>query len=245
MWLFLALLACSSSVCAIEMEVIKIGHRGACGYEPENTLRSFLKAVELGCDMIELDVHLCKSGQLVVIHDETVDRTTNGSGRVAGLTLDQLKKLDAGKGEQISTLAEVLYALKRKVKVNVELKGPNTAGPVVALIEKTVTQGGWSYDDFLVSSFDHYKLRDVSRLNSRISTGILLRSVPIGVGCLTLAVGACFVVIDFRMLRPEFMEEAHRFGLSVFVYTANGRHDIERVQSFGVDGIISNFPDRL
>ena len=84
--------------------VVKVGHRGAAGHEPENTLRSFRRAMELGADMVELDVHICGSGELVVIHDETVDRTTDGTGEVAKLTLDELKTLDAGRGERIPTL---------------------------------------------------------------------------------------------------------------------------------------------
>ena len=92
--------------------VLRIGHRGAAGHAPENTLVSFEKAIDLGCDMTELDVHICGSGELVVIHDETVDRTTNGSGRVSELTLREIKILDAGDGEEIPTLEEVLELLR-------------------------------------------------------------------------------------------------------------------------------------
>ena len=112
-----------------------IAHRGASGYEPENTLRSFRKAIGLKSDAIELDVQLTKDNKLVVIHDETVNRTTNGKGKVKDLTLRELRKLDAGKGEKVPTLEEVFNLVKRKVKIHVELKGNNIAKPVNDLIK--------------------------------------------------------------------------------------------------------------
>ncbi len=133
--------------------MLRIGHRGACGYEPENTLRSFNRALQLRVDMVELDVHVCRSGEIVVIHDSKVDRTTGGTGYVADKTLDELRTLDAGKGEKIPTLQEVLTLVNRKVKVNIELKGTGTAKPVFQLLEKHVRELGWSYGDFLISSF--------------------------------------------------------------------------------------------
>src|SRR6056297_2287931 len=103
--------------------VLKIGHRGAMGYEPENTLRSFKKAIELNVDMVELDVYVCSSGELVVIHDDKVDKTTNGKGYVSEKSFDELRKLDAGMGEKIPTLQEVLDLIDKRAKVNIELKG--------------------------------------------------------------------------------------------------------------------------
>jgi len=102
---------------------LKIGHRGAMGYEPENTLRSFKKALDLKVDMIELDVYVCKSDELIVIHDDKVDRTTNGQGYVVNKTFEELRTLDAGKNEKIPTLSEVLNLVNRKAKLNIELKG--------------------------------------------------------------------------------------------------------------------------
>jgi len=110
--------------------VLRIGHRGAAGHAPENTLASFRKAIELGLDMTELDVHVCASGELVVIHDENVDRTTNSKGWVSKLSLTELKRLDAGAGETVPTLAEVLDLLKDRIMLNIELKGLGTAEPV-------------------------------------------------------------------------------------------------------------------
>ena len=156
------------------MTIIKVGHRGAMGYEPENTLRSFKKALELGVDMIEFDVYVCKSGELVVIHDDTLERTTNGKGLVIEKTLAELKELDAGKEEKIPTLEEIMDLADKKVKINIELKGDNTAKPVLNMIEKYVDEKGWKYDDFLVSSFNHGELKNFKELNPKIKTGILV-----------------------------------------------------------------------
>ena len=120
-----------------------IGHRGACGYAPENTHASFERAIELGVGMIEFDVQRCKSGELVVIHDLMVDRTTNGSGYVSELTLDELQKLDAGDGEQIPTLREVLDRVDQRVAVNIEIKAAGIVGGVAAIIDEYVRERKW------------------------------------------------------------------------------------------------------
>ena len=120
------------------------GHRGARGHEPENTLRSVRKALALGADGVEVDVYLADE-QLVVIHDRTLGRTTNGSGFVTRKSFAYLRSLDAGQGEHIPTLAEVFDTVDRRALINVELKGPHTAAPVGALIDDYVRQRGWSF----------------------------------------------------------------------------------------------------
>ena len=122
--------------------VLRIGHRGAAGHAPENTLLSLNKAMELGCDMTEIDVHICASGEVVVIHDDVVDRTTDGTGAVSELSLDELKSLDAGKGEKISTLNKVLSSLKGRISLNIEFKGEGTPEPVFGIVKDS----GWAPD---------------------------------------------------------------------------------------------------
>ena len=107
-----------------------IGHRGACGYEPENTLVSFARAVNMGVDMIELDVYACKTGELVVHHDDTVDRMTNGHGNVIDMSFAELRSLKVAGIEQIPTLSEVIDLIDHKVPIDIELKGPGTAKPI-------------------------------------------------------------------------------------------------------------------
>ena len=149
------------------------GHRGAKGHEPENTLRSIRRALELGANGIEIDVY-CVGGELVVIHDDTLERTTNGLGFVWEHTFAQLRALDAGKGERIPTLAEVFDCVGHRAIINVELKGPDTAAPVTALIDELVTRRGWRYDEFLISSFDHPQLARVKKLQPKLRLGVLL-----------------------------------------------------------------------
>lgn len=223
---------------------LKIGHRGACGYEPENTLRSFEKALELGVDMIELDVHLCASGEIVVIHDNRVDRTTNGSGYVSAMSLDELGKLDAGKGERIPLLGEVFDLVKGRAQVNVELKGSGTARPVFELIEEQV-KGGESCDDFLVSSFNHYELLEFLRYDTAIRIGALTEGIPLGYAEFAERLHASSVNISLEFICREFVDDAHQRGMKVFVYTVNDPEDIDLVKSLGADGAFSNFPDRL
>ena len=140
-----------------------IGHRGAKGYLPENTLGSIRKALDLGARYIEIDIYNIE-GNLAVFHDFRLERTSNGEGYLQDQKFDYLRTLDAGNGERIPTLLEVCQEIKGKACLNIELKGPNTAEPVAALIKQLVTEG-WSKNTFLVSSFDH------RQLNSQVVVG--------------------------------------------------------------------------
>ncbi|HSY16684.1 MAG TPA: glycerophosphodiester phosphodiesterase family protein [Candidatus Acidoferrales bacterium] len=220
------------------------GHRGAGGHEPENTVRSVRRALELGAEGVEVDVHFV-DGQLVVIHDDTLDRTTNGHGRVAIKSFEYLRSLDAGLGERIPTLAEIFDAVDRRAVINVELKGPHTAAPVAALIGDYVDRRGWSIDDFLVSSFDHARLGEIKRLRPEIRTGALIEKVPRGLAQFAEVLGAWSVHASKRCVTPELVADAHHRGLKVFVYTVNEPEEIARMRALGVDGVFSDFPDRV
>jgi len=225
--------------------ITKIGHRGAMGYEPENTLKSFKKALEFDIDAVELDVYVCKSGELVVIHDDKVDRTTNGKGYVIEKTFDELRELDAGQNEKIPLLSEVLDVIDKKVKINIELKGANTAKPVNDLIEKYVKNKGWKYENFLISSFNHYELKQFNEINPDIEIGALITGIPIDFAEFAEKVNAKYVNLCIEFINQEFVDDAHNRGMKVFVWTVNDLDDIERMKALGIDGIFSNFPDRL
>jgi len=226
--------------------MIKIGHRGACGYQPENTLKSFQKALEFKVDMIEFDVQTCKTGELVVIHDAKINRTTNGKGYVKNLTLSELKSLEAGLGEKIPTLEEVLDLIDKKVRVNIELKGVGTAKPVVKLIKRYVKENGWTADHFLISSFNHQELLEFHQLLPAVKIGVLFKKIPNDFTEFSrLNLKAFSVNLSLDYINQKFVNAAQRKGLKVFVYTVNEYNDIERVKNLGVDGIFSNFPDRL
>ncbi|MBP7074033.1 MAG: hypothetical protein KBA81_01455 [Rhabdochlamydiaceae bacterium] len=221
-----------------------IGHRGACGLAPENTLASFAKALEIGVDAVELDVHLAKSGELVVIHDETIDRVSDGKGFVADKTLRELKECTLEGGEKIPTLNEVFDFIDRRCIINVELKGVLTAKPVAELIRKYVLEKGWSFEDFFVSSFNHHELFAFHQLLPEVQTGALLEGIPFHYASFAEDIGATHVILYLYTLNKAFIDDAHRRGLKVFVYTVNEPDEMKLLLDMGVDGIISNYPDR-
>ena len=221
--------------------VLRVGHRGAAGHAPENTLLSFEKAIMHRCDMTELDVHLCASGELVVIHDETVDRTTNGSGLVSELSLDELKFLDAGLGEQIPLLYEVMSLLKGMVNLNIELKGLGTAKPVYELIEFA----GWSHENLLITSFDWTMLREYRDLDPEARIGPLTYDNLPEAMRFAEDVNAYSINPYHRHLDQEYLDQAHSLGFKIYPWTVNEPQDIADVIKLGVDGVISDYPDRV
>ncbi|TRO48794.1 glycerophosphodiester phosphodiesterase [Candidatus Bathyarchaeota archaeon] len=223
--------------------VVKVGHRGAAGHEPENTLRSFRRAMELGADMVELDVQLCGSGELVVIHDGTVDRTTDGTGEVAGMTLGELRALDAGMGERIPTLREVIDLAAGRIGINIELKGPGTAEPALRHIEAALDEG-WEIADFHASSFRLEELTAIREFSGEVRTGVLY-ALDSGVMEYAERIGAYSLNPHHRAINPDLVSEAHRRGLKVYAWTVNDPADIARMKGLGVDGIISDYPDRI
>lgn len=221
--------------------MLKIGHRGACGYEPENTLRSFQKALDLGVDMVEFDVHKIKTGELVIIHDDLVNRTTNGKGYVADYDFASLRKLDAGKGERIPTLDEALDLIIGKCQVNIEIKGAGVAEDLVEVIRQRNI-----FDQVLVSSFRYEQLLIVKDIESRIPLALLseeYRLIPYL--DLSKELGAKDFNINLLFVDQEYINTIHQADLRVNIYTVNDPLDIQRMKEYGVDGIFSNYPDRL
>ena len=220
------------------------GHRGAAGHEPENTLRSVRKALELGVNGIEVDVYLADE-HLVVIHDDTLDRTTNGAGAVAETSFACLRSLDAGGGERIPTLEEVLDTVNRQAVINVELKGPGTALPVVRLLDRYVQERGWRYEDFLVSAFDPTQLQTARQLQPQIRTGVLMDKLPPEPAAFAEQLGAWSLHPSKRCVTPALVAEAHRRGLKIFVFTINKPAEIAAMAALGADGVFTDFPERV
>jgi glycerophosphoryl diester phosphodiesterase len=218
-----------------------IGHRGAAGYEPENTLRSIRRALELGTHGIEIDVYFV-DGELVVFHDSTLERTTNGAGSLVRKRFAYLRGLDAGRGERIPTLREVFETVDRRAFINIELKGRRTAAPVAALIGEFLDRRGWRSEDFLVSSFKTLPLRAIR--DPRIRIGLLLARPTRLCWMNARRVRAWSVNPALRFATAPFIAEAHRRGFRVLVYTANEPADIARMRSYGADGVFTDFPDR-
>ncbi len=221
-----------------------IGHRG-CGYEPENTPRAFHEALRQNVDRIELDIWRCSSGELIVIHDETLDRTTNGTGNVTDFTLTELQSLDAGMGEKIQTLNQVLSIIGGRTKICIELKEPGLTNDVATLIDKRVRNGECVHEDFMVSSFNHRELIKLRQRIPQIKIGAILYGIPIYISNLKESFDADSVHISTEFISQKLIDEAHEHGMTAFVYTVNNADEFRRFLAMGIDGICSDYPDRF
>ncbi|STO14831.1 Glycerophosphoryl diester phosphodiesterase [Flavobacterium hibernum] len=226
-------------------KMLKIAHRGAKGYEPENTLKSFQKALDLNADGIELDVHLSADGYLVVIHDETIDRTTNGKGLVNDFTLAELKSFLIDEKYQIPTLKEVFDLVDKKCLINIELKGLGTPSKVVSLIEEYISEKNWNYNHFIISSFDWNMLDETSNLNPNIPIGVLTEENLDTALAFAEKIKAKAINPDFNLLNKENVHQLQEKGFLVFPWTVNSEQDIQKVKGYKVDGIISDNPDKI
>ncbi|MBZ0167313.1 MAG: glycerophosphodiester phosphodiesterase [Candidatus Omnitrophica bacterium] len=226
-------------------DCLAIGHRGAKGLYPENTLGSVRTAMDLGVDMVEIDVHVCRTGEVVVMHDDRLERTTDGTGYVRTRSLEYLQTLNAGQGEKVPTLREVLDLIDRRIAVNVELKGRGTLGPVLRILQEYVCEKGWVPEQFILSTFMRKKLKRLARLNSKFRIGALLAYRPWGFLAFAKNVGAYSVHLNVNLVNPRIIEQAQRLGLKVYVWTVNQERDIKQIKEFGADGIFSDYPDLL
>lgn len=230
------------------------GHRGFSGKYPENTMLSFRKAVEIGCDGIELDVHLTKDNKLVIIHDETIDRTSNGTGFVKDYTYDELCKFDfygnfKGKYEfqRIPTLREYFDLVKDVdgFMTNIELKTgifeyPGIEKAVIDLIREYGLE-----KRIILSSFNHFTIMRCREIAPEIKTGFLIESWVIGMGEYTKSHDVECVHPIFRNLTQEHFDEMKNAGREINTWTVNEYEDIKRLADMGTDGLIGNYPDRM
>lgn len=225
--------------------MLKIGHRGAKGYIAENTLVSFEKAIAMGADAVELDIHVCATGELVVIHDFTVDRTTNDTGEVHKLSLTALKQLKVEDKYKIPLLDEVLNLLKGKCVINIEMKGRHTAKPLSALLQKYTNGQGYSYNEIIVSSFQREELQVMSEINPDVHLGVLTQASVAQALEWAEEFSAKAIHPHYTLLTESNVKKAKDFGYKVYTWTVNEPEDIARVKDYGVDGIISDYPERL
>ena len=230
--------------CAVDSLLI-IGHRGAAGLFPENTLTGFAGAVDLGVDGVELDVHMAES-EVVVIHDERVDRTTNGTGRLGELGFDELRRLDAGDGRPVPTLKEVLGVLPEHVMVNIELKGSGTARPVAAVVER-LRRGRQTRDlpPLLVSSFDHDELRSFHDICPGVPCAPLARRFSGDLESTVRALDAWSVNLSLRTATEAHVAAVRSWGRRCLVYTVNDPETAHALSATGVTGVFTDYPDRL
>lgn len=234
-----------------------IAHRGASGAAPENTLAAFRKAVELGAGFIETDLQLSRDARLVGLHDETLDRTTDGLGPVSAYTLEELRRFDAGSwfgkgsnregeftGERIPTIQEILaFGREHEVGLQLEIKPRGASGVEHAIVGALHASGEVARS--VVMSFDAGTLRRVHQLDPLIMTGFLFSDhVPSAVAKAVEA-GARQLLPRGDRVTPELVADAHRRDLKVVAWTADSPEEMKRLMAAGVDGIITDYPDRL
>ncbi len=224
--------------------IFKIGHRGAKGHITENTLESINLALEMGVDGIEIDVHLCASGELMVFHDFTLDRISDGSGEIAAKTYEQLQQLRVKGGYKIPLLTEVLDLIEGKCSINIELKGLHTAKPTCAIISHYIDKG-WDYSSILVSSFQENELLEVKKINEHILIAVLSKASVEEAIEWGKILNATAIHPSLGIITRQNIIDAHNQGFNVNAWTVNEPEDIARMIEFGVEGIISDYPDRL
>ncbi len=235
--------------------VFVTGHRGFSGAAPENTLAAFRAAIDAGCDMIELDIHLSHDREVVVIHDDTLERTTTGKGNVADQTFTELKRWDAGAwfsprfaGERIPSLAEVLKLARNRILVNIELKKgknfPYTMEELADLALREVEKAGME-NQVLFSSFDPVAIDRIREKNPALPVALIQDkpwTSPEAAGR-----GKVYPILNCRatVLNENNIRRAHETGIHIHVWTLNTPEEMARFIALGVDGIITNHPDRL
>ncbi len=222
-----------------------IGHRGAMGHETENTLASIDKAMELGVDMIEIDVFKIDSGEIVVFHDETVDRLSNSGGNIEEYNIGQIKQLTLDGGHKIPVLQSVLKRINNQVALNIELKGAGTADKVNHIINYYIKNQGWSPENFVISSFKWDELKDMRSYNKDIQIAVLTEEDPLKALDVAKELNAMAINPNYKTLTKENTAKIQGEGLKVYTWTVNEPEDIQKMIEFGVDGIITNYPERV
>jgi len=217
-----------------------IGHRGAAAEEPENTLRGFRRALDAGAAGVELDVHLTKDGRLAVIHDATVDRTTNGRGRVRDFALAELQKLDAGQGEHIPGLEEVVELVLGRAHLLVELKHPEAAPALLSLCRERRL-----YEGVRIISFWHPVIKTLKEQEPRLQTGALMVGCPADPGGLARAALADTLVLNYQYVDWDLVNAAHRQGLQVSVWNIDTPEILKPYLEMNLDGICTNRPGEI
>lgn len=233
-------------------KVLVIGHRGALGYAPENTMVSFAKGVECGADLIELDVHRTADGAMVVMHDDDVSRTTDGRGAIRSMTLAEIRRLDAGsrldpkyRGERVPILDEVLDWARGRTQLVVEIKGgPLPAPRIEEGVVRAIRDHGM-VDEVMAISFHHTVAKRLKALEPALATGILYSGRLVDTVGAARAAGADSVRPHWSYWSRELVEEVRAAGLAASTWVVNDEPRVEYLVGMGVDSIGSDYPDRL
>ena len=233
------------TACAPPKNPLVIGHRGAKGHLAENTLPSIAKALELEVDGVEIDVFQCASGELVVFHDKTLEKLTNATGYIEELDLDSIQRIEVLNGFTIPTLEEVLDLIKGKVFLNIELKGSQTALKTHELLQIYFEREEWSPEKILISSFNWEELKIFRQANQEVPIAILTEDDPLDAIPIGLELGAVAINPDYKSLNSDNVAKMQKAGFKIYPWTVNDPGDINLMTQMGVDGIITDFPERI
>lgn len=229
----------------MKKEPLVIGHRGAMGHETENTLPSIQKAMDLGVDMIEIDVFKIKSGEIVVFHDAKLDRLTNAPGNIEDYYIFDLRKVIVDGGHKIPMLQDVLKLIDNKVALNIELKGAGTADRVNHIMNSYIDNRNWTADNFIISSFNWDELKEMRKYNPNVAIAVLTEEDPVDAIPVAKELNAVAINPYFKNLDLEKANEIRDAGFKIYTWTVNEPADIEAMKRIAVDGIITNFPERV
>jgi|TARA_X000000368_G_C22865758_1_gene638607 glycerophosphoryl diester phosphodiesterase len=239
--LILIILTTTSLIYAQDVQVI--GHRGAMGHAPENTITSVKKALMFDIDAIEIDVFRCLTGEIVVFHDKILSKLTNGKGNIENKTLTQLRKLKVMGTDSIPTLEEVISVINGKVNLNIELKGKNTAKGVLEIMQQSVLTGKWENHQLYVSSFDWDELREFRELTNQFRIAVLTDLNPIDAIPIAKELNAFAINPNHKKLSYNIVKEIQLNGFKVLTWTVNDTNRISKLISWGVDAIITDYPE--
>ncbi|MGA7708638.1 MAG: glycerophosphodiester phosphodiesterase family protein [Acidobacteriaceae bacterium] len=223
-----------------QRRILRIGHRGAAGHAPENTVAAIRRGVSLGVDFVELDIQCTRGGRLVVMHDPLVDRTTNGTGLVSEMSWDQLQLLDAGNGERVPCIEGALAATNGYAGAILEAKIPGIGPAIHRVVRASAFSGPVIYASFL-----HKEILEIRKIDPLARTMALMDCIPVSGAALARDVNATCVGLSLDCATAGFIAALHNGGLEVLLYTANDPKLIHRAIELGADGVISDYPERI
>tara|TARA_B100001093_G_scaffold14167_1_gene13124 strand:- start:1938 stop:2687 length:750 start_codon:yes stop_codon:yes gene_type:complete len=239
------LIFCIISCNNLDRDTTVIGHRGAMGHLTENTIPSINKAIELGVDGIEIDVFKCRSGEIVVFHDKKIDRLTNSIGYIEEFTIDSIRKIKVNNNYDIPELKDVLKIIPKNIFLNIELKGDNTAKKVNEILLKFSANNSRNIDNYIVSSFNWKELEVLRSVNNQIKLAVLCDKSINDALNIASKIKAYAINPSHKLLDHKIVKNIQSLGLKVYPYTVNERTTIKKMKKFNVDGIITDFPERI
>ncbi len=222
-----------------------IGHRGARGLAPENTLLGLDTGIAQGCPMLEFDVQLHRTGELFLLHDLLLERTTNGRGLASQMPWEQLRSLDAGSGQLIPTLDEALDLIDGRAIANIEIKTWDGTADAVARLLAERLSAGLNPEQLLVSSFHLPELYEFKQRMPQVPVGALFCGVPLDYAAVASELEAVAVNLSAEFVDARFVADAQSRGMKTYVYTVNTVDEYRWLERMGVDGVFTDYPDRL